>query len=278
MRRTPLLILFIVGCDPIPLPDSQPASVAAPQVPRWSGPTGGVAGQVRWSGPRPAAVMIETYRPVPGGRAGRSSRPAPNIPKIDPAGGIAGVLVYLDGVSSAARNGTTRLVGLELNDALPMVRQGDDPPRSIGLVHRGDAIAIVNKQDRFHAIRARGRAFWTFTLPDADRPLTKRLDQNGIVELSSAAGYYWMHAYLFVCEHPYCALTDAAGNFELPAVPPGDYRLVAWLPSWDVVRRERDPESTAVARIQFGPHHEWRRPVAVRANETTSVAVTVPTP
>jgi hypothetical protein len=134
----------------------------------------------------------------------------------------------------------------------------------------------VSKQDRFHAVRARGKAFWTFTLPDADRPLIKQLDESGIVELSSAAGYYWMHAYLFVSEHPYCAISDASGRFELPQVPPGDYELVAWMPSWDVIRRERDPESTAVVRMAFSPHHEWRRAVIVRAGAASNVVVTVP--
>jgi hypothetical protein len=205
------------------------------------------------------------------------ARPAPNIPQIDAtSGAVAGALVYLQGVSASALGWDHAPVTLELDDERPMVHQGGGPARNIGLVHRGDTITIVSKQDRFHAIRARGQAFWTFTLPDADRPLTKRLEESGIVELSSGAGYYWMHAYLFVCEHPYCAVTDAAGRFEMPQVPPGDYELVTWMPSWDVVRRERDPESTAVVRIAFGPHHEWRNPVAVRAGATSTVSVTVP--
>jgi hypothetical protein len=85
-----------------------------------------------------------------------------------------------------------------------------------------------------------------------------------------------MHAYLFVSDHPYCAITDADGHFEWPRVPPGEYELITWMPSWDVVRFERDPESTAVVRIDFGPHREWRQTVAVRPNETTTISRTVP--
>jgi hypothetical protein len=201
----------------------------------------------------------------------------PNVPAIDSAtGGVSGALIYLKGVTASARPWDFPPVTLELNDETPMVRQGDGPPRNMGLVRRGDSVTIVSKQDRFHALRARGAAFWTFTLPDADRPVIKRLDEPGIVELSSAAGYYWMHAYLFVSEHPYCAVADATGRFELTSVPPGDYELVTWLPSWFVVRRERDPELTAVVRIAFGPHFEWRRPMTIRREESATVSITLP--
>jgi hypothetical protein len=221
--------------------------------------------------------MLETYRPVPGGRADRVSRPAPNAPVVNPVnGGVVGALVYLNGITASAEEWNYPLVSLELNEERQMVRQGGGPARSIGLVRRGDAVTIVSKEERFHALRARGAAFWTFTLPDVDRPIVKRLDRSGIVELSSAAGYYWMHAYLFVSDHPYCAITDADGHFEWPRVPAGDYELITWMPSWDVVRFERDPESTAVVRVVFGPHHEWRQKIAVRANETTTVSTNVP--
>lgn len=221
--------------------------------------------------------MIETYRPAPGARADRVSRAAPNLPQIDLAtGGVAGAIVYLRGVNASARSWDHPPVALELNDAWPMIKQGDGPPRTVGLARCGDSVTIVSRQNVFHAVRARGAAFWTFTLPDAEKPLTRRLDQPGIVELSSAAGYYWMHAYLLVSDHPYCAISDASGKFSLPQTPPGDYELVTWLPSWDVIRRERDPESTAVTRIVFGPHHERRQFVTVKPGESDPVIVTVP--
>jgi hypothetical protein len=277
MRPIFLLILGILGCDdPLPpAPTAQPP--ATPAFPRWSRATGDIVGRVVWAGPPIAPTVVETYRPAPGARADRVARAAPNLPVIDPAsGGLAGAIVSLSGVTAAARDWDHPPVSIELHDAEPMIRQGAAPPRSVGLVRRGDDVRIVSRQNIFHALRARGAAFWTFTLPDADRPLIRRLEQPGIVELSSAAGYYWMHAYLLVSEHPYCAVSDSVGRFSLPRVPPGDYELVVWLPAWHVVRRERDPESTAVTRIVFGPHHEWRQPVTVVGDSATDIAITVP--
>ena len=37
----------------------------------------------------------------------------------------------------------------------------------------------------------------------------------------------WMQAYVHVMEHPYFAVSDAAGGFEIPNLPPGTYTLQA---------------------------------------------------
>ena len=89
--------------------------------------------------------------------------------------------------------------------------------------------------------------------PDPDRPLTRSLNEKGVVELTSAAGYYWMRAYLFVDDHPYYARTDKEGRFSLEQVPPGKYELVCWMPNWLEARHERDPESGVITRLFFQP-------------------------
>lgn len=38
----------------------------------------------------------------------------------------------------------------------------------------------------------------------------------------------WMGAWIIVTDHPYHAVTDDAGAFELADIPPGDYILEAW--------------------------------------------------
>jgi hypothetical protein len=153
-----------------------------------------------------------------------------------------------------------------------MIHQGDGPLRTIGFVRRSDEIAIVSRQSRFHSLRARGPAFWTLTLPEPDRPRTRRMDQAGVIELSSGANYFWMHAYLWVCDHPYYAMTDAAGRWSLSGVPAGEYDLVAWLPDWRTVREERDPETGMIARYVFRPPFEAKQRVKVREDESSSIA------
>jgi hypothetical protein len=38
----------------------------------------------------------------------------------------------------------------------------------------------------------------------------------------------WMHAYLFVFDHPYFTVTDENGDFEIKNAPAGTYNLVIW--------------------------------------------------
>jgi hypothetical protein len=37
-----------------------------------------------------------------------------------------------------------------------------------------------------------------------------------------------MSAFVLVFAHRYFAVTDATGNYRIPAVPPGEYAVVAW--------------------------------------------------
>ena len=152
-----------------------------------------------------------------------------------------------------------------------MIRQGGGPSANVGFVRRGDDVTIVSRQPLFHSLRARGTAFWTVTLPDPDRPRIRRLDQPGVVELSSGTNYFWMRAYLWVCDHPYYAATAADGRWEFIGVPTGEYELVAWLPNWQLERQERDPETGQVARYVFRLPLEVTRRVVVRENDAIAV-------
>jgi hypothetical protein len=277
MRPTLGALLFaaaVLGCEnATPLPPAAPTTAPQPEAPHASLPIphpGTLTGRVTWHGPVPQLPPLRVVRPEPGGSFRVLTRPAPNLPAVDPAtGGVAGAVVFLRGIDPAtARPWDHPPVTVELHDERPMVRQGDGPPVNVGFVRRGDAVTIVSRQPLYHVLRARGDAFWTLTLPDPDRPRIRHLDRPGLVELSSAANHFWMRGYLWVCEHPYFARTDAAGRWELSRVPAGEYELVVWLPNWRVERRERDPESTAVARLILRPPIERVQRVTVRAGET----------
>ncbi|MBY0459616.1 MAG: hypothetical protein K2V38_20040, partial [Gemmataceae bacterium] len=47
-------------------------------------------------------------------------------------------------------------------------------------------------------------------------------------DIFSSSIHPWMRGYVRAFDHPYFAVTDAAGGFELPQVPAGTWRLVAW--------------------------------------------------
>ena len=50
----------------------------------------------------------------------------------------------------------------------------------------------------------------------------------------------WMNAYVGVLDHPYFAVTDKDGKFELKSLPPGTYTIEAWHEKLGTHDAERD--------------------------------------
>jgi hypothetical protein len=215
---------------------------------------GTVTGRVTWNGPLPVVPPFEIRAFIPSGERGRSRliRDNPNAPSIDPSSrGVGRAVVFLRGVSAdKARSWDHAPVRVEQRDRRLHVVQGKMDTR-VGFVRTGDEVEMVSCEEKFHSLHAGGAAFFTLTFPDPNRPRKRRLPSRGVVELSSAAGYYWMRAYLFVDDHPYYTRTDAQGRFRLDRVPPGRYEVVCWHPSWVEKGHDRDPETSLVNRVFF---------------------------
>lgn len=263
------------GCDESAAPAETSSSLV--EIGRAFDPAiaGEIRGRVTWRGALPE---VPPYRaPVSPGNehAGQPFHhwPNPYAPCIDPGtSGVAGCVISLRGVDpQRSRPWDLPPVRIELRDYQIHVCQGDRDA-SCGFVRRGDAITMISRQGLFHSLHVRGAAFFARGFPDADQPCSQRLEQNGIVELNSGCGYFWMRGQLFVDEHPYYTLTEADGSFTLPQVPPGRYQLVCWLPDWHEASRELDAETALICRLTFRPPLEIVRPVELAPRQTRAVA------
>jgi hypothetical protein len=239
---------------------------------------GGIRGQVVWRGAVPSVPAFEPRFFVPAGspRPPQLIRENPNAPVVDAVGrGVGNAVVFLRGLDPRkARPWNQPPVRVEQRDWRLHLMQGETDSR-VGFVRRGQPITVVSKEPRFHALHAGGAAFFSLTFPDPEQLRSRRLPQAGLVELSSAAGYYWMRAYLFVDDHSYYVRTDAQGRFVLQDVPAGRYQLVCWLPNWRESRHERDPETGLLTRLFFAPPLEQEQTVVVQRGRETTVAFTV---
>jgi hypothetical protein len=263
------------GCnDPIPAIPSPPPAPSSELGGHFDPSTAGsIVGQVTWTGNVPTSSSFELF-PVPG--AGeilghKQVRPNPNLPRIGAAGGVANAVVHLRQIGPEdGKLWDLPPVSVETRDCQFRLIQGA-AVSSVGFVRRGEAVSFMSRDNYFHAVHADGATFWNFAFPDPGSPLVPRLTKKGVIELSSAAGYFWMRAYLFVDDHPYYARTDSSGRFLLAQVPPGCYEIVCWLPDWREARHERDPESGMISRLYFRPSLESVQSVTVRARNRVEV-------
>jgi hypothetical protein len=239
--------------------------------------TGSIQGRVVWQGAPPRIPLLTS---PPDKLAGpvlrkRQVRSNPNAPDIDAnSQGIRNAVAFLRDVDvRRSKPWDIPPLLIEQRDCQYHVLQAQADSR-VGIARRGQEIELVSRDSTFYAAHATGAAYFSLTFIDPDRPRKRIVREKGVVELSSAAGYYWMRAYVLVDDHPYYVRTGGRGDFNLADVPEGNYELAGWLPNWHELRHERDPESSVVARLFFRPAAQKLMPIQIRAGKVTEVSIT----
>jgi hypothetical protein len=79
-----------------------------------------------------------------------------------------------------------------------------------------------------------GASIYNLALPktgfEVKKPIKKwhRITEDtGFIQIRSNT-HNWIRGYIFIFDHPYAAVTDAKGSFEMDSLPPGEYVLKAW--------------------------------------------------
>jgi plastocyanin len=78
----------------------------------------------------------------------------------------------------------------------------------------------------------------------------KPLLNAGIVKIQCEV-HPWMSAYVVVTEHPYHAVTDIYGEYQIRDVPPGVYRLKLWHESLGTQERQVEVKAGGVSEVDF---------------------------
>ncbi len=169
---------------------------------------------------------LEPATPTPTGSAGSTcgaSIPDASVQVL--GGGLAGAVVWLDGVRSGKALGTERRVELE-SDHCRLV------PR-VQVAAVGSAVNIIGHDNLRQHLRFTAGGETTpraaILLGGGEQVIPTELPFKapGMVAVRDAE-HSWTHAYLAVFDHPYYAITGAGGAFTIDGVPPGKYTLRVW--------------------------------------------------
>src|SRR3954462_1435489 len=94
----------------------------------------------------------------------------------------------------------------------------------------GQALEIVNSDPTLHNIHAMPKANSEFNngQPIQGMKMTHTFDKKEVMVPFKCDVHGWMNAYVGVLDHPYYAVTDKDGKFDLRTLPPGTYTIEAW--------------------------------------------------
>jgi hypothetical protein len=96
---------------------------------------------------------------------------------------------------------------------------------------KGNYLVIMNSDPILHNSHAylnKTKTLFNLAMPFQGQKIKKKMRKPGIINVACDAGHTWMSAYVIVVAHPYFAVTDENGAFEIPDIPPGKYQLKAW--------------------------------------------------
>jgi plastocyanin len=94
----------------------------------------------------------------------------------------------------------------------------------------GQPLVILNSDPTLHNIHAmpKGNTEFNTGQPIQGMKTTHTFDKPEIMVPFKCDVHGWMNAYVGVLNHPYFAVTDKDGKFDLKTLPPGSYTIEAW--------------------------------------------------
>ena len=138
---------------------------------------------------------------------------------------------------------------------------------------RTQTMTMVNHDSIFHNphfLNSKNASLLNIPMPDRDQEISHKFlltplkNEKGLMRLQCDI-HNNMNAYWAGFNHPYFAVTDADGKFEISGIPPGKYTLVAWHEGYKPIMRE------PAGRPIYDRPHIRQQEIEVKPKETLTV-------
>ena len=147
----------------------------------------------------------------------------------------------------------------------------------VQVIPAGTPLEIVNSDNILHNVHAYTgkkdlRTVFNIAQPIKGQPTVvkqSQLSQPGLVVVTCDAGHPWMTGCVMLADHPYYAVTDPKGKFELTDVPPGTYKIKMWHEGFKITGTEM--EKGKVKKYYFEDPYEVVRDITLPARGKATV-------
>jgi plastocyanin len=246
-----LSCVLLGGCSRQKTSSAKPPSSAQLEVPYFHvdpGSAGSIDGSIRFAGAKPSAKPIN-MSDDPACVEAHHGKPYDESLVVGPKGGLANVFLYVEKGLEGKR--------FEVPNSPMVINQTGCwfVPRVLG-IQVGQTLQVVNADPVTHNIHpmAKVNREWNHSQGAGDPPIERHFTQPEIMIPVKCNIHSWMHAYIGVVNNPYFAVSDSAGGFKIPNLPPGTYTIAAWQEKFGTQRQTVTVGPSGTAHIHFVFH------------------------
>jgi hypothetical protein len=194
-------------------------------------PDGGViAGRVIFAGAVPSLPPLILYKDQDVCAAAAS----PQMLLVASAtGGVENTVVALEGISRG-KGPPAHKPSVDNHHCMLIPR--------VQAVMVGTELVIQNSDPFLHTTRGRFPDFkqaFNLVFPRGTPAKEQKIRFSGLISVTCDTHPH-MQAYIHAFDHPYFAVSDTDGRFEIVQVPPGTYTLKAWHEGWRILEYDQE--------------------------------------
>ena len=228
MRKSLAVVTLAAPLALLACGEKQEAPAAAPASSQAAAPAAGggagkgsasVSGKVAFAGAPPAAEKIKVSADPYCQKEHKDGLERKTVDVKD--GGVKDVFVYVKSGISGTYPAPTEAVELDQHGCMYT-------PHLLG-VQAGQPIKIKNSDETLHNIHPRPAVNPEFNIgqPRKGMESVKIFDKKEVMIPVGCDVHPWMRAYISVLDHPFFAVTDGDGKFEIKDLPAGEYEIEA---------------------------------------------------